>query len=98
MYDIIRHMKRTTMFFPEALEAELRAYARGENKPVAWVVREAVSAYLAQNGKPFALPAIVGKYASGRSDLSERINREGFGEASPHGDRPKKRPKRSRRA
>jgi hypothetical protein len=98
MYDIIRHMKRTTMFFPEALEAELHAYARGENKPVAWVVREAVTAYLVQNRKPFALPAIVGKYASGRGDVSERIEHEGFGETSPHDDRPTKRAKRSRRA
>lgn len=91
-------MKRTTMFFPEALEAELQAYARGENKPVAWVVREAVSAYLVQNRKPFALPAIVGKYASGRSDVSERIEREGLGETTPHDDQPKKRAKRTRRA
>ena len=98
MYDIIRHMKRTTMFFPEALEAELQAYARGENKPVASVVREAISAYLAQNRKPFTLPAIVGKYASGRSDVSERIDREGFGKTSPHDDAPKKSAKRLRRA
>lgn len=86
------------MFFPEALEAELRAYARGEKKPVAWVVREAVTAYLVQQRKPFALPAIVGKYASGQSDVSQRIEREGFGKTGPHDDRPKKSAKRARRA
>ena len=86
------------MFFPEALEAELQAYARGENKPVAWVVREAVSAYLVQNRKPFALPSIVGKYASGRADVSEGIEGAGFGGTSPHDDRPRRSVKRSRRA
>ena len=71
-------MKRTTIFIPEVLEADLQQYARRTKKPVAWVVREAVSAYLSAHARPSALPASIGMGASGQRDLSERIEQLAF--------------------
>lgn len=82
-YDSIRHMKRTTIFIPEELEAELQGYARRAKKPTAWVVREAVSTFLAAHRAPATLPSSIGKGASGRADVSERFEDLLFDDLAP---------------
>jgi predicted transcriptional regulator len=66
-------MKRTTVFLDEALERDLLAIAREEKRPMAWVVREAIAAYVATR-EPADKPALsfIGAGASGRNDIAER--------------------------
>jgi hypothetical protein len=86
MYDSIHHMKRTTIFIPEALEADLQRYARRSKKPAAWVVREAISTFLASRVAPNSMPASVGMGDSGRADLSERFEELLFADLTPTGE------------
>ena len=72
VYDIICHMKRTTIFVPEPLERDLQLYARSQRKPVAFVVREALAEYLAAHLSAPALPSFVGVGKSGHPDTAER--------------------------
>src|SRR4026208_1635454 len=46
IYVSICHMKRTTVFLPEALERELQLCARQEGRPTASLVREALAEYV----------------------------------------------------
>ena len=65
-------MKRTTIFVPEALERDLQLYARRAGKPTAAVVREALTAYIAQHRPAVALPSFTGAFDSGHTDTAER--------------------------
>jgi hypothetical protein len=88
-------MKRTTIFVPEPLERDLQLYARQEQKPVAFVVREAIVEYLAARRSGPALPSFVGIAESGRSDIAER--HEDLLWTDPHGGadrRPVRSPKK----
>jgi hypothetical protein len=76
-------MKRTTIFVPEPLERDLQLYARQEQKPVAFVVREAIVEYLAARRSGPVLPSFVGIAESGRSDIAER--HEDLLWTEPHG-------------
>ena len=87
MYDSIHHMKRTTIFVPEALERDLQLYARSERKPVAAVVREALVEYLTERRPVSALPSFVGIGRSGRTDIAER--HEELLWTGPHGRSPR---------
>jgi hypothetical protein len=78
-------MKRTTIFIPEGLEADLHRFARREKKSAAWVVREAISSFLATHVPPASLPSSVGMGASGRTDLSERFEDLLFADLTPTG-------------
>jgi len=91
-YDSICHMKRTTIFLPEALERRLRQFARRQEKPVAAVVREALGQHLDAHREPFRLPPT---FDSGRTDISERIDELMFKGVNAHGE-PVSRPKRRR--
>ena len=94
-------MKRTTIFIPEALEADLQQHARRARKPVAWVVREAVASYLSANAAPRGLPASVAMGDSGASDLSERLEDLVFADLAGDAGRatkPRPRPSRARHA
>lgn len=66
-------MKRTTIFIDEALEADVRAVARQQGRPLAAILREALGDYLRnrkqKTRKPFAFVA-VGR--SGFRDTAER--------------------------
>jgi ribbon-helix-helix CopG family protein len=79
-------MKRTTIFVPEPLERDLQLYARRENKPMAWVVREALTEYLATRRAKSALPSFTGIGNSGRSDVARR--HEELLWTEPHGAAP----------
>lgn len=66
-------MKRTTVFVEEALEAELRAVAERQGRPMAAVVREAMERYVAQQKRRRGLRLgflAVGR--SGRRDTAEK--------------------------
>src|SRR5438067_8467180 len=82
-YDVIRHMKRTTIFMPETLERDLQLYARRAGRPVASVVREAVEQYLTQAGAGAALPSFAAIGASGRTGVAARHEALLFRELGP---------------
>ena len=75
---LIRHiydMKRTTIFLDPALLRRARQFAQREGKSFAAVVREALAAYIGGGRRSRAsVPSITGRFASGRSDTSERVD------------------------
>ena len=87
-------MKRTTIFVPEGLERDLQLYAQRKRKPMAWVVREALAAYLANERSVVRVPSFVGVGDSGRSDTAER--HEELLWTEPHRGSRLRRPKPSR--
>jgi hypothetical protein len=66
-------MKRTSLFLDAKLLENLRRAADRRGVSVAALVREAVAAYLTPVAAG-ALPSFVGKFASGRTDTSERVD------------------------
>jgi plasmid stability protein len=96
-------MKRTTIFLTEALERELQLQAAREGRSTASVVREALSAYVAQRRGPGTLPSFAGAFSSGRSDTAERHEellfrrRETDSSASPRSSAPPRRAARGAR-
>ncbi|MFN0178527.1 MAG: type II toxin-antitoxin system VapB family antitoxin [Gemmatimonadales bacterium] len=68
-------MRRTTIFLDEALLKRAQRYAARHDKSFAQVVREAMTAYLAEGGiMKTKLPSLAGKFASGRADISEKVD------------------------
>lgn len=67
-------MKRTTIFLDEKLLKQAHKYARGQGQSFAWVVREALATYLQEPRKAPTLPRIAGRFASGHSNTSERVD------------------------
>ena len=66
-------MKRTTIFIDEAIEADLQAFARRQQRPVAALVREALEQYVVGQRRPrTARPGFVGVGRSGTADTAER--------------------------
>jgi predicted transcriptional regulator len=79
-------MKRTTIFLPESLERQLQQFARNQDRPVAEVVREALTAHLEAHRKPFQMPET---FDSGRTDVAERFDELLFQDFDIHrGPRP----------
>lgn len=68
-------MRRTTIFIEPDLLRRARRRAQQEGKSFAAVVREALAAYVAtpQRGAG-RLPSVAGRFASGTSDTSERVD------------------------
>ena len=72
-YDSICHMKRTTIFIEEGLEAELQALARKQQRPVAAVVREAIERHVkAEKATPVEELGFFAAGRSGRQAVAER--------------------------
>jgi hypothetical protein len=67
-------MNRTTIFLDDQLIRQLRRAAEVKGVSAATVVREALVRYLAAAEGEAALPSIAGKFASRRSDTSERVD------------------------
>jgi metal-responsive CopG/Arc/MetJ family transcriptional regulator len=68
-------MRRTTVFLEESLLRQAQRFAARQGKSFAQLVREAVVAYLAKGGTMKGkLPSIAGQFASGRTDVSERVD------------------------
>ncbi len=66
-------MKRTTVFIEDDILRELRRVAQRRGVSVALVVREAMAAYVASPVEA-GIPSIAGRFASGHSDTSERVD------------------------
>ncbi len=68
-------MKRTTIFIDEALIGRLRRFAKREGISSAAVVREAIATYLeAQESEKQRVPKLAGRFESGHTDTSERVD------------------------
>ena len=68
-------MKRTTIFLTETLERQLQQFARQQNRSVAEVVCEALTAHLDSNRQPFQRPET---FDSGETDIAERFDEHLF--------------------
>ncbi|HRC84994.1 MAG TPA: CopG family transcriptional regulator [Thermoanaerobaculia bacterium] len=74
-------MKRTTIYLEPDLEVLLKLEAMKRKQPMSVLLREAVRAYLADDGR--ALPPGIGGFDSGHADTAERaeevLDELGFG-------------------
>lgn len=74
-------MKRTTVYLPEELKRALEQRAKLEGRTEAEVIRDALSAMLQPRSRPSKLS--FGKFASGHTDTSARVDKvlrdTGFG-------------------
>lgn len=70
--DTLAYMQRTTVKLPDELDARLRHEAARRGATVSEVTREAIEQHLGAGGSRRKLLA-AGAGASGRSDISERI-------------------------
>jgi len=85
-YDILRHMKRTTIFIDSELERDLRLYAERQGRSTASVVREALAQWVVlQRTVPKTRPGFVATGGSGHADTAERAEELVFGALDPHG-------------
>lgn len=74
MHSIMYAMKRTSLFLDEKLLQRARRAAQRQGVSLATVVREALAAYLAEPRAAGGVPPITGRFASGTSDTSERVD------------------------
>lgn len=81
-------MKRTTIFVDETIERDLKALAASADVPVAALVREALSEYVARRQETAAPPVrFLAAGRSGRDDVAEHSEEIVFAELEPHGKR-----------
>lgn len=77
-------MKRTTIYLEPELEVLLKLEVLRQGRPMAEIVREAVTAYVTR--EPRKVPPGAGAFASNRSDTAERaeeaLSETGFGTSS----------------
>jgi predicted transcriptional regulator len=89
-------MKRTTIYLEPELEVLLKLEMRRTKRPMAWIVREAVHAYVTRETPE--LPPGAGAFASGHADTAAHADRilakAGFGGAPPERRAPASRKKR----
>ena len=72
-YDSIRHMRRTTIFLYETTECDLKALARQQGRPVADMIREAITDYVTrEKAKTRPTLRFIAAGRSGHSDTAER--------------------------
>ena len=67
-------MKRTTVFLDDKLQQRLQKLAGRRGTSFAQLVREALSEYVARPAGSTSLPSVAGRFASGMSDTSERVD------------------------
>lgn len=67
-------MKRTTMFIDEALLRRLQRLAQRQGVSYATLVREALAQYLDSPRVSGELPSIAGRFSSGDTDTSVRVD------------------------
>jgi len=63
-------MVKTTVYLDQDVAIRLRQLAESEGRTRAEIVREAVCRYTGAAKRP--MPPGIGRYSSGRSDISER--------------------------
>jgi predicted transcriptional regulator len=90
-------MKRTTLFMDPQLERELQALARRDGRPMAALVREAVTQYVAAaRAHRTGRLGFIAAGRSGRTDIADRHEELLFDATPPPS--PKSRPTRVRPA
>lgn len=67
-------MKRTTVFLEEKLQQRLQKLASRRGTSFAQLVREALAEYAARPVGSATLPSVTGRFASGESDTSVRVD------------------------
>lgn len=67
-------MHRTTIFLDEKLRRRLHRLAQQQGVSFASLVREALALYAAEPKAGAVLPSIAGRFASGHSDTSARVD------------------------
>ena len=84
-YVCIQHMKRTTVFLYESTECDLKALARQQGRPVADMIREAISDYVTREKEKSRPPLrFLGIGRSGHTDTAERHEEILAAEFAPH--------------
>ena len=68
------YMKRTSLFLDEDLTAVVAKLARKRGVSFATVVREALAEYVVTSRARPKVPSIAGRFASGETDTSERVD------------------------
>jgi predicted transcriptional regulator len=63
-------MTKTTVYLDTDIVLALRQMAESQGRPQAELIRDALESYVKRGKRP--LPAGMGKYDSGESDVSER--------------------------
>lgn len=77
-------MKRTTVFLYEPTECDLKALARQQGRPVADMIREAITEYVArEKGKARRPLRFVAIGRSGHTDTAERHEELLFASSEP---------------
>ena len=67
-------MKRTTVFLDGKLQKRLQQLAGRRGTSFAQLVREALAQYVARPAGSASLPSVAGKFASGTTNTSERVD------------------------
>jgi predicted DNA-binding protein len=67
-------MRRTSLFLDDHTIKQMQKLARERGVSFATVVREALAAYVSDARPASAVPSIAGRFASGTSDTSERVD------------------------
>ena len=67
-------MKRTSLFLDAKILRDLKRAADRRQVSVASLVREAVTRYLAEPTGVAPLPAVTGRFASGKKNTSTRVD------------------------
>ncbi len=67
-------MRRTTVFLDDKLQKRLQQLAGRRGTSFAHLVREALAEYVARPAGSASLPSVAGRFSSGTSDTSERVD------------------------
>ena len=67
-------MRRTSLFLDDQLIKRMQKLARSRGVSFATVVREALAQYAAEAEPASGVPSIAGRFSSGVSDTSERVD------------------------
>jgi len=67
-------MRRTSLFLDDQIIKRMQKLARSRGVSFATVVREALAQYAAVGEPPSGVPSIAGRFASGSSETSERVD------------------------
>jgi predicted DNA-binding protein len=67
-------MRRTSLFLDDQLIKKMQKLARSRGVSFATVVREALAQYATDAEPASVVPSIAGRFSSGASDTSERVD------------------------
>jgi hypothetical protein len=67
-------MRRTSLFLDDQLIKQMQKLARDRGVSFATLVREALASYVSHAEPATDVPSVAGRFASGMSDTSERVD------------------------